>query len=152
HTVVSKPATGPSALLDKVTVTKPDISSKASLELDGPDKARRGDILSYDFIFKNGSAYPLNGTQAIITLPDGVSFDSTNSGTAAVYGNEVVFSLGRVLPGANIQLKINAKLFDWPSNGKKLTTVATLRSSTALPLQDVAETKVVGSKSGNNQG
>jgi hypothetical protein len=143
-TVLSSPATGTPALLDKVKVTKPDISSDASLKLEAPHEAVRGGLLPFTFIFKNRSAYALNGTQAVVTLPDGVSFESVTEGTATIHGRDVVVSLGRTLPGQTIELQIKGRLSDSLAVGSILTGLGTLRSSTALPMSADTETRVVG--------
>src|SRR5215467_12932380 len=106
RTVVSPAATGTPALLDKVRVTKPDISYHASVKLYAPHAVVRGGLLPFTFIFKNGSYYALNGTQAVIRLPHDVSFESASEGLATVHGRDVVVTLGRTLPGQTIELQI----------------------------------------------
>src|SRR5262249_43071118 len=142
-TVLSSPATGTSALLDKVRVRKPEISSHASVKLYAPQAAVRGGLVPFTFTFKNGSPYPLNGTQAVITLPDGVSFESASEGMATVHGRDVVVSLGRTLPGQTIEMQMKGRLSDSLAVGSILTVLGTLRSSTALPIRTVSETRVV---------
>jgi len=143
-TVLSSPATGTPALLDKVRVTKPDISYHASVKLYAPHAVVRGGLVPFTFIFKNGSYYALNGTQAVIRLPHGVSFESASDGTATVHGRDVVVTLGRTLPGQTIELQMKARLSDSVAVGSILTALGTLRSSTALPVSAVSETRVVG--------
>jgi uncharacterized repeat protein (TIGR01451 family) len=145
--VVSSSGTGTPALLDKVTVTKPDISDDASIKLNAPHAAVPGGLVAFTFIFKNHSAYALNGTQAVVTLPDGVSFDSVTEGTATVQGRDVVVTLGRTLAGKTIELQIKGRLSDSLAVGTVLTGHGTLRSSTALPLSAVTETRVAGANS-----
>jgi uncharacterized repeat protein (TIGR01451 family) len=142
--VISSPATGTPALLDKVKVTKPDISEDSSLKLDAPQAAGRGSLVTLTFTFKNRSPYALNGTQAVLTLPDGVSFESATEGTAVVHGRDVVVSLGRTLPGQTIELQITGRLSDSLKVGSTLTVLGTLRSSTALPISAVSKTRVAG--------
>jgi len=132
--VVSAPATGTPALLDKVTVTRPDISEDASARLKGPDRVRPGGAIELSFTFWNGSDVALNGTQAVITLPDGVSFDFATAGTATVHGNEVVISLGRTRPGQRVELQIVGDVSPTLKRGSRLVMTGLLRSSTALPL------------------
>jgi hypothetical protein len=45
--VVSAAADGPSALLDRFTVTKPDVEDGVSVHIDGPQKAAAGDTITY---------------------------------------------------------------------------------------------------------
>src|SRR5262249_24460798 len=142
-TVLSSPATGTSALLDKVRVTKPDITFRPSVKLDAPQTAVRGGLVHFSFIFKNGSPYALNGTQAVIRLPHGVSFESASEATATVHGRDVVVTLGRTLPAQTIEMQIKARLSDSLAVGSILTALGTLRSSTALPINAISETRVV---------
>jgi Calcineurin-like phosphoesterase len=135
--VTSSAGTGVSALLDKVTVTKPDISQAARAKFTAPAATGRGKRMEFNFTFKNDSSYALNGTQAVITLPAGVSFDSA-SASATVQGQDVVVTLGRTLPGYTITVHVKATVSDSVTPGSTLTSSALLRSSTALPV--VAET------------
>jgi uncharacterized repeat protein (TIGR01451 family) len=141
--VISSPAIGTPALLDKVKVTKPDISSDASLKLKVSRTVVAGDPLPFTFTFNNRSAYALNGTQAVLTLPDGVSFVSATEGTATVQGRDVVVSLGRTLPGQTIELQITGRVSDSLKVGTTLTGEGTVRSATALPISADTKTKVV---------
>lgn len=68
--VVSAPATGTSALLDKWTITKPEIFSAFSATLSAPRKVDIGDVLTYTVRLKNNTQYSLNGTQVRLALPD----------------------------------------------------------------------------------
>jgi len=144
--VVSSSGTGTPALLDKLTVKKPDISGEASLKLNAPETAHRGGKISFNFIFKNRSSYALNGTQAVVTLPDGVEFESSSESTASVHGRDVVISLGRTLPGQTIELKIKGRVSDSVAVGSILTGVGTLRSSTAMPIHASSDTRVGGAE------
>jgi uncharacterized repeat protein (TIGR01451 family) len=147
RTVISPPATGTSTLLDKVEVTKPDISASASLKVNAPQAAPRGGSLQFNFVIKNFSPYALNGTQAVLTLPAGLTFESTSLGTATVQGSDVVVSLGRTSPGQTLDVQIGAKVSDSLAVGSILTATGNLRSSTALPLTAPAtQTRVVGPK------
>ena len=138
RTVVSSAGEGTPALLDKLTVTKPDISRDAAVELSGPKHAESGDAIAYTLTFKNGSRYALNGAQAVLTLDEGVVFDSSSVGSATVHGRDVVVSLGRLAAGSTVTLHIQAHIL--PSAPKHLEAVGVLRSGTAMP--------VVGEKAG----
>ena len=56
---------------------------------------RLGGQMVLNFTFKNDSDFPLNGTQAVFTLPPGVSFASAVDGFATVQGQDVVVTLGQ---------------------------------------------------------
>jgi hypothetical protein len=131
-TVVSPAGDGTPALLDKVTVTKPDISRDASVDLSAPKRASPGGAIDYAFTFRNGSRYAINGAQAVLTLADGVVFDSTSTGSATVHGRDVVVSLGRIDPKATVTLQIHAHILLTASH--HLEVVGELRSGTALPV------------------
>jgi uncharacterized repeat protein (TIGR01451 family) len=154
RTVVSSSGNGTPTLLDKVQVTKPDISSKASLNLDAPKKVAPGDQLTFTLTFKNGSAYALNGTQAVLTLPEGVSFvsaseGSMSDGTLTHQGQDVVVSLGRTMPNQTITLLITGQVSDSLKQGSNLNSEGTVRSATALPISADAKTKVL--KAGHSE-
>ena len=131
-TVVSPAGEGTPALLDKVSVTKPDISRDASVDLWAPKSALPGDAIDYTFTFRNGSRYAINGAQAVLTLADGVMFASTSSGSATVHGRNVVVSLGRVDAKSTVTLQIHGHILLTAPN--HLETVGALRSGTALPV------------------
>jgi hypothetical protein len=149
RTVVSPPATGTSALLDKVTVTKPSIDGVVEVKLKAPEHVRRGAPIAVTFAFRNHSPYALNGTQAVITLPHAVSFDSVSVGTATVHGREVVVSLGRTLPGQRVEIVIDGHIS--PSVGDEATLAIRghLRSGTALPVSAESVSVKVKDKSGD---
>jgi hypothetical protein len=132
RTVVSPPATGTPALLDKVSVMKPDISDRVTVKLKAPEHVSPGDSIAVSFSFKNDSPYALNGTQVVITLPDGVSFDFTSVGTATVQGREVVVSLGRTASKQHVEVEIRGRVSQ--SVDGNLSIEGLLRSSTALPV------------------
>jgi uncharacterized repeat protein (TIGR01451 family) len=139
RTVVSSAGQGGTpALLDKLTVTKPDISGEATVELSAARHAEPGDAIAYTFTFRNGSRYALNGAQAVLTLDEGVVFDSSSVGGATVHGRDVVVSLGRLAAGSTVTLHIQAHILQ--SAPKHLEAVGVLRSGTAMP--------VVGEKAG----
>jgi uncharacterized repeat protein (TIGR01451 family) len=129
--VVSPPATGASALLDKFTVTKPDLSELLRVRLSAPLSAIPGGQLTYTLNVRNGSSYGLNGTQAVFELPSGVTFVTSPDGTATQLGNHIVVTIGRLDAGASVvihlQTQVNADA------GSELEATALLRSSTALP-------------------
>src|SRR5262249_61734062 len=115
-----------------VTVTKPDISEKADARLKTREQVTAGDTIRLSFTFRNRSGIALNGTQAIVTLPDGVTFDFATGGTATVQGHDVVVTLGRTVPGERMEVEITARVSGSLPRGSKLTFTGELRSSTAL--------------------
>src|SRR6266446_10234460 len=130
--VVTPPATGTSALLDKFVVTKPDLSELLSVHLSAPHSVAAGGQLTYTFNVQNGSSNGLNGTQAVFELPSGVTFVASPDGTATQVGNQIVVTIGRLDAGGSaivhLQTQVNAPA------GSDLTAKALLRSSTALPV------------------
>jgi hypothetical protein len=152
RTVVSPPGSGVPALLDKLTVTKPDISSEVSVRLTASRAAVRGGPIAFTLTFKNESRYALNGAQAIVTLPGGVSFESVSEGTATVQGRDVVVSLGRVRPGQTVGLLTNGRVSDSIGIRGDLQAFGILRSGTALPVSGNRTRTVVGDASGRKRG
>jgi uncharacterized repeat protein (TIGR01451 family) len=140
RSVVSSAGQGTPALLDKVTVTKPDIYGRASVELSAPKKVAPGDGIDYTFRFRNASRYALNGAQAVLTLPEGVVFQSVSRGSATEHGQHVVVSLGRLAANSTVTLHIHGYVVRWAP--KHLEALGVLRSGTALP--------VVGKKATTN--
>jgi uncharacterized repeat protein (TIGR01451 family) len=132
RTVLSGAGTGTSALLDKVTVTKPDISDAASLDFSAPKNLKSEDVIDYTLTFRNRSGVALNGAQAVVTLPVGVVFESASTGTATVRGSDVVVSLGRLAGDSPVTLHVYGRVLD--SAPKHLDGQAILRSATALPV------------------
>src|SRR6266481_4875617 len=128
--VVSAPATGPSALLDKFVVTKPDLSEDLHLRLSASHSVVPGGQLTYSLNVHNGSSHGLNGTQAVFEIPSGVTFVASPDGSATQVGNQIVVTIGRLEAGGSsvvrIQTQVNAEA------GSVLTGTALLRSSTAL--------------------
>jgi hypothetical protein len=128
--VVTPPATGPSALLDKFVVTKPDLSERLRVRLSAPDSVVSGGQLIYTLTVHNGTSHGLNGAQAVFEIPSGVTFVSSPDGGATQVGNQVVVTIGRLDPGASatvhLQTQVNSEA------GSELEATALLRSSTAL--------------------
>ena len=130
--VTSTPATGTSALLDKWTITKPEVFPLLSATLTAPDKVRSGSALTYTVQVKNSSQYSLNGTQVRLALPDGVTFAGTTGTTATVQGNEVVLTVGRLT--ANSEQSVTIPVSVSPETRGRVTGFAIVTSSTALPV------------------
>ena len=132
--VVASSGTGVPALLDKVTVTKPDISDSSEVELSGPGSAVPGSELVLSFRFENESRHALSGAQAVFKLPEGLSFESASRGTTTVNGQEVIISLGRVVPEQSVTLDVRCRVSLGVRAGSSLRVFAVLRSGTALPV------------------
>jgi uncharacterized repeat protein (TIGR01451 family) len=130
--LISPPATGTSALLDKWTITKPEIFDSVSATLVVPENVHAGSGLTYTIQLKNGSRYSLNGTQVRLALPAGVTFAGTKGGTTTLQGNEVVLTVGRLAAGSEHTVTVPASV----SAGSRgmITGFATVTSSTASPV------------------
>lgn len=142
--VVSPAADGQSALLDKFTVTKPDVEDGVSVHIDGPQQAAAGTAITYNVRVRNGSAYPLNGAQLVIHLPDGTAFAGATKDTLTVHGAQVVVTVGRIGVGGVETVEVSATLAASLPARTILRASAVLRSSTALPVSsNVAPTLIV---------
>ena len=130
--VISAPATGTSALLDRWTVTKPDLGSQIQVVLTAPANVTPGQEFSYSVTIKNGSQYALNGTQVRLRLAEGATFAGTTADTSTVQGDEIVATLGRLAASNSQTVQIPVRA---PSGGgEHLLSIATVHSSTALPV------------------
>jgi uncharacterized repeat protein (TIGR01451 family) len=141
--IVSAPATGASALLDKFVVTRPDLSEDLAVRLSASHSVVPGGQLTYTLTIHNGSSHGLNGTQAVFEIPAGVTFVASPDGRATQLGNQIVVTIGRLDAGTNavvhIQTQVNAEA------GSELEATALLRSSTALSVPtNEAHTRVGG--------
>ena len=140
--VISAPATGTSVLLDKWTVTKPEIGDSLLAKLSAPNKVRAGQTLTYTVSIRNGSQYALNGTQVHFQLPGAVKFAGQPSNTVTVQGNEVVVSVGRIATGSEQTVEIPILVSSETRNGR-LQAWAVVSSSTALPVNSNPATTIV---------
>lgn len=135
--VVSSPATGTSALLDKWTVTKPDIASSVSATLSAPSHLQPGGALTYSVLLKNNSQYSLNGTQVRLILPSNVIFAGTTGDTTTVQGNAVVVTVGRLAAGTEQTVSVDTTVSSeghGNHGNQSVAAFAVISSSTALPL------------------
>ena len=130
--LVSAPATGTSVLLDKWTVTKPEVISSISASLSAPGKVHAGEELTYTVRLKNNSQYSLNGTQVRLLLPNNVVFAGTPGDTITLQGNEVVVTVGRLATGGEQSISIPTVVAA-ESHGR-IEVFGSVTSSTALPL------------------
>jgi uncharacterized repeat protein (TIGR01451 family) len=140
--LVSGSQDGPSALLDKFTVTKPQVNLRA--ELSAATAVVQGGELDYTFSVSNLSPYPLNGVQAVITLPAGVDYIGDLSDATTLQGqNTVVVTLGRLAAGENRQITVPTVVQEDLPAGTQLTANALLRSGTALSVNANAQSTFV---------
>jgi uncharacterized repeat protein (TIGR01451 family) len=142
--VVTPPATGASALLDKFVVTKPDLSDSLRVHLSAPHSVVAGGQLTYTLNVQNGSSHGLNGTQAIFEIPSGVTFVASPDGGATQVGNQIVVTIGRLDAGGRAVVHIQTQV-NVASTG--LTATALLRSSTALSVPSNVVRTGVGEES-----
>jgi hypothetical protein len=133
-TVISPPASGPSALLDKLTVQKPDLGSGINAQLSAPQDVARGVPFTCTLALSNNSGIALNGVQAILSLPEGAQFLGAAGGSATVDGSNIVVTIGRLIPGAAESVQVTVQPPASASNGDDLTCHGSLRSATALPV------------------
>ena len=143
--VVSPPADGPSALLDKFVVTKPNLKDELRIHLNAPESVVRGAQFAYSLRVENGSPYALNGTQAVFELPNDVALLGSPDGGTTQIDQTVVVTVGRLAAGTTKDVHLTVALGPGAGKGDILTAIAGLRSSTALPVEaDEARTQVGG--------
>ncbi|MCL2450708.1 MAG: metallophosphoesterase [Polyangiaceae bacterium] len=94
--VVSPPATGTPALLDKFRITKPDVSRFVHASITAPKVAAPGETVTFNVRVANHGRIPLNGAQVVFTLPEGSELAGTPGDEATVHGRTVVFTIGRL--------------------------------------------------------
>ncbi|MBV8709124.1 MAG: metallophosphoesterase family protein [Acidobacteriaceae bacterium] len=132
--LLSAPATGSPALLDQWTITKPNVSSAVSVQLSAPPSATAGGALVYSVVISNNSAYALNGTQVRLTRPSNLSLADTLSDTLTLQGNEIVSTIGRLMPGTQQVIQIKTRVAANAAVGSQINASASLASGTALPV------------------
>lgn len=142
--LLSIPATGPSALLDQWTITKPDVSSSVTVQLSAPPSATAGGALVYTFTVKNTGGTALNGTQLRLTLPPAVTFAGLPTDPVTVEGTDAVYTAGRLAPGAGQIIQIKTRVAANTPVGTSITASGSLTSGTAQPVAaNATTTKVV---------
>jgi hypothetical protein len=130
--VVTPPAAGTSALLDKFTIRRPDVDDTVHVRLLGPDVVSGSAPFGYTVEVDNGSSYALNGAQVVLHLPEGVKPADPANDTRTADNGQVVVTLGRLDIGQARTVTINVALEH--GEDERLTAVAILRSSTAQPV------------------
>lgn len=131
--VVSPPAVGNPALLDTFTVTKPEIADRLETKLWAPVRAKAGSVVHYVLSVTNAADFPLNGTQAVLTLPQGAAADIVHHAGITCSDDKVIVTLGRLEPRAQQTLKIAVKLAKKTTRETVLAS-AQIRSATAMPV------------------
>ena len=133
--VVSAPADGVPALIDKFTVTKPDVSASLQATISAPTTVVLGGSIVYTVTLTNNSQYPLNGTQVVSVLPNGMEFDGALDNRTTLQGRRnVVITVGRIVPGEKRTVQFQARIAETQIAGVNLSVGATVRSSTAQPV------------------
>jgi hypothetical protein len=128
--VLSPPAVGTPALLDKITLTKPEIEDGLKTEVSAPDTAKVGTPFAVTCSVANHGRYNLNGTQVVFDLPAGVQYVDA-AGTVTVAGQRVIVTLGRLAVGDSQQVQLSVVA----SNPGAKRIKAHVRSATTLPIQ-----------------
>ena len=133
--VTSPPATGTPALLDKITVTKPDVSvgaGRLTVSLSVPPIATPNGTLTYTVTASNQTNYFLTGVQAVVTLPTGTALAGPSTTNLTAQGQDAVITIGPIAPGAT-----GSRAGESPGCGPGwhvLNGAAVVRSATACPL------------------
>jgi hypothetical protein len=130
--VVTPPADGTSALLDKFTVSKPDLEDRVSVRLSAPHSVAPSHTLVYTIVLDNDSRFPLNGTQVLLHLPQGVSLAGV-ADNITHQGDDLVVTVGRLAAGDQRMVQVETLVGD-VHEGATLVAGTKLRSSTALPV------------------
>jgi len=133
--VVSDPATGTPALLDRFTITKPRVGHRLRATLHAPRHARRGAVVSYTLEVDNRTGYALNGTQAVVTLPEGVEFAGRLGNEATVHGRKVVLTLGRLDKGESRRVEVPVTAGRGERGEVLRGLTAQVRSATVMPVR-----------------
>jgi hypothetical protein len=133
--VISPPAVGTPALLDKITLTKPEIEDEVRTQLSAPDTAKVGTPFTVTCNIANHGRYNLNGAQVVFDLPDGVGFVG-GAGIVTVAGQRVIVTLGRLAGGDSQQVQLSVVASKTGAKHIK----AHVRSGTALPAEADAVT------------
>jgi uncharacterized repeat protein (TIGR01451 family) len=133
--VVSVPATGPSALLDAMTVIRPDVGGRVTARLSAPKQIETGQDITYEVAIRNGSEFALSGTQVRFRLPPGLRFAGPSSADVTLQGDEIVFTLGHLAVSAERTVEIPVRVSPAVHRHAVLRARAGVYSSTALPLE-----------------
>jgi hypothetical protein len=142
--LLSAPATGPSALLDQWTITKPDVTSSVTVQVSAPPSATAGGALVYSVFIRNNGTTALNGAQLRLTMPSMLKFAGLPTDPVTVQGSDAVFTVGRLAPGDQQIIQVKTRVAGGTAAGTLITPTASLTSGTALPAAaNSTTTKVV---------
>ena len=130
--IVTPPAQGAPALLDKFTVSKPDLEESVSVRLFAPRSVAANHTLSYTIVLDNDSRFSLNGTQVVLHLPEGAAL-SGPADNITQHGRDLVVTVGRLAARDERTLQVQT-LVGGLHEGTVLAARITLRSGTALPV------------------
>ena len=130
--VVSPPATGTPALLDKWTITKPEVRSGLSVKLTASGEAQAAGGLTFTVHLDNASQISLNGSQARLHLSKGLNFAGAPGDKITVQGNDAVVTVGRLAAGTTQDVTIPLTVSG--GGDGELGGIAELTSSTARPV------------------
>ncbi len=130
--IVSGTTDGVPALLDRFTVTKPDLRSQVSATLSVRRPPRRSDTYVFEVVLRNGASLPLNGVQIVLTLPKEIDFVRTSLGSATVLGQDAIVTIGRLAAGEGTTIEIDG--YAHVALAKDHAARLVMRSSTALPI------------------
>ena len=131
--VVSAPATGTSALLDKWTIVKPDLASSSSAVLTAPEKVQAGSNFTYTVKVKN-TTYSLTGLQVRIVLPYNLTYNGVLGPNATFQQGELVITSGYLDRGHEATISIPVAVSaDYPG-ASPIQVSAVISSATGLPL------------------
>jgi hypothetical protein len=143
ETVVSAPAVGTPALLDKITISKPDLDDRLTAKLSAPHTVASSGPLVYTIQISNNSGISLNGTQAVLELPEGAVYVEATGGSGTADGSNVIVTIGRLADRSTSTVQVTVRA---PASGPKNEQILAhgkVRSSTALPVDaGTAQTKV----------
>jgi Calcineurin-like phosphoesterase/Purple acid Phosphatase, N-terminal domain len=147
--LLSPPAAGTPALLDKFTITKPEFLRDLHVALRADRNVQPDSQFTYTLDVRNGSGFALNGTQAVFRLSSDVTFLGSPDGLATTqFGNTVVVTLGRLASGGSTAVRINVL-----AGGSGLAIAeAELRSGTALPVYADRVATAIGEHSSDHDG
>ncbi|MDD2723106.1 MAG: hypothetical protein PHH59_03670 [Methylovulum sp.] len=116
------------------TVTKPVIANTLKTKLIAPYNAKAGNTFSYKLSIGNNTGYALNGTQAVLTLPEHAELVSKLGDAAVQVGKTVIITLGRLDTDAVRNVQVDVKIPAIPNGNAKVAASALIRSATAMPV------------------
>jgi hypothetical protein len=133
---------GTPAMLDRFTITRPDVRRTVQVNFSFPKKQDASNPVPYTFTVSNSGAFALNAAQVVFTLPDGASLADATSDTLTLHDSTVVITIGRLASGETKTVQVNLNRTS-PGHIGFGDLHATVRSSTA---------QSVPASPGNDQG